>query len=408
MQKEEVLTVADGPSAPDGSAPPLYILRISQGPGAGQSLLLDWAKRPVYLVGQGPLCDLRLADQRASRRHLSVAPHGSLLRVTDLGSSNGTRVGGLRIVEALLAGGEVLEVGDTQLRVARLPATAAPPPADRTHFGRVLGASFEMQRLFELVEKLSASPLNVILEGETGTGKELVAEAIHEAGPGATGPLVFVDCAGSAEQLDEALFGREHPGILEKAHGGTLVLSEVADLDPVIQALLVPFVENGVIQRLGTAESRRVDVRILCTTRRDVDREVQDGRLREDLLFRLGGARVEVPRCAVGMATSGCSSRTSGHSTEGRASPPRSCPSSFSETRGRATYASFRTWSRARSLSAARTSGSWRRAPPGARPRRQQRQRPTRSRPHSRWTSPSRALGKPWSASSSDVTSRRR
>lgn len=295
MQKEELLTVADGPLGEDGGSPPLYIVRVSQGPGAGPSLMLDWSKRPSYLVGQGPLCDLRLADPRASRRHLSIAPHGSLLRVTDLGSSNGTRVGGQRIIEALLTGGEVIELGDTQLRVARAPTSAALPPADRRNFGRVLGSSFEMQRLFEIAEKLSASPLNVILEGETGTGKELVAEAIHDAGPRATGPLVFFDCAGSIEQLEVALFGREGPGVLESAHGGTLVLSEVSDLDTSVQARLLPFVENGVVQRVGSAESRRVDVRILCTTCRDVDREVQEGRLREDLLFRLGGARLEVP-----------------------------------------------------------------------------------------------------------------
>jgi DNA-binding NtrC family response regulator len=295
MHTEELLTVADGPAGENGGPAPLYICRVSQGPGAGMSLALDWAKRPAYLVGQGPLCELRLLDPRASRRHLSIAPHGSLLRVTDLGSSNGTRVCGQRIMEALLSGGEVIELGDTQLRVARAPTSAPLPPADRKNFGRVLGASFEMQRLFEIAEKLSTSPLNVILEGETGTGKELVAEAIYDAGLRARGPLVVFDCGGSVGQLEVALFGREGAGALENAHGGTLVLSEVADLDIALQARLLPFLEHGTAQRVGSAETRRVDVRILCTTSRDVDREVQEGRLREDLLFRLGGARIEVP-----------------------------------------------------------------------------------------------------------------
>jgi DNA-binding NtrC family response regulator len=273
MEKEDLVTVADGPLGEDGGSAPLYIVRASQGPGAGPSLMLDWSSRPSYLVGKSPLCDFRLGDPRVSRRHLSIAPQGPLLRVTDLGSSNGTRIGGLRVVEALLAGGEVIEIGDTQLKIARAPASAPVPSSGRRAFGRVLGASFEMQRLFELAEKLAASDLNVIIEGETGTGKELVAEAIHEAGPRAAAPLVFFDGAGTVEALDAAI---------ANARGGTLVVSELSDLAAPQQTRLLPAVESGA-------------VRVLATTRRDVEREVQEGRLREDLLFRLGGARLEVP-----------------------------------------------------------------------------------------------------------------
>jgi DNA-binding NtrC family response regulator len=294
MDDEQISTVADGPMAADGSSVPLFMVRVSQGPDAGQSLTLDWSTRPSYLVGQGPLCDLRLQDRRASRRHLSIAPQGPLLRVTDLGSSNGTRIGGVYIVEALLAGGEVINIGDSQLRVVRAPVAAPVPAAGRRHFGRVLGASFEMQRLFELAEGLSLSNLSVIIEGETGTGKELVAEAIHEASPRAAGPLVVFDCAGSREQLEAGLFGHDQPGALERAHGGTFVFSEVSDLDPALQARLVAFLQSGVVQR-GSGESRRVDVRLISTTCRDVDREVQEGRLRDDLVSRLAGARLEVP-----------------------------------------------------------------------------------------------------------------
>ncbi len=277
MTHDELLTVADGPVGEDGGPAPVYVARVTQGPDVGQSLLLDWSKRPSFLVGQGPLCDLQLRDRRVSRRHLSISPDGSRLRLTDLRSSNGTSVGGIRVVEALLSGGELVTIGDTQLRLARAPVAAAIPPANRRGFGRVIGASFEMQRLFELAEKLSASTLPVIIEGETGTGKELLAEAIHDAGPRTAGPFVVLDCAHAEAGLETAL---------AQAHGGTLVLSEVADLDPGVQARLVPIVESSVPQR---------DVRILATSRRDTDREVQDGRLREDLMFRLAGARIEVP-----------------------------------------------------------------------------------------------------------------
>lgn len=292
----ELLTVADGPVGEDGGAAPVYVVRVTQGPDTGQSLMLDWSQRPSYLIGQGPLCDLRLQDRRVSRRHLNISPDGALLRLTDLGSSNGTRIGGVRVVDVFLSGGEVIELGDTQLRVARAPVAAAIPASDRRSFGRVVGGSFEMQRLFELAEKLSALPLPVIIEGETGTGKELLAEAMHDAGPRAAGPFVVFDCAGDASQLEASLFGTpEQPGVIEQAHGGTLVLSEVTDLDAALQARLLPVIEKGFVQRTGSTEARRVDVRIITTTRRDTDREVQDGRLREDLMFRLAGARIEVP-----------------------------------------------------------------------------------------------------------------
>lgn len=293
MAHDELFTVADGPVGADGEPAPVFILRVAQGPEAGQSLLLDWSSRPAYLIGQGPLCDLRLSDRRVSRRHLRLAPEGALLRLSDLGSSNGTSVGGLRVVEALLSGGELVTIGDTQLRVARAPVGAAVPPAKRTAFGRVLGGSFEMQRLFELAEKLAASNLPIVIEGETGTGKELLAEAIHDAGLRATASFVVFDCAGPVASIERRLFGGEEPGAIEQAHGGTLVLSELGDLDLGLQARLVAVVERGVVTR--GADARRVDVRLIATSRRDTDRDVQEGRLREDLMFRLAGARLEVP-----------------------------------------------------------------------------------------------------------------
>lgn len=291
---DELATVAadDRPSGPA----PLFVARVATGKDAGKSLVLDWNARPRVLVGKSAICDLVLDDPRVSRRHLALAPDGHRVRVTDLGATNGTRIAGVRMIEAIVTGGEIIELGDSTLRLVRagnLPESAA---RDRDRFGRVLGKSQEMQRLFALAERLSASPLPLLIEGETGTGKELLAEAIHDAGPRAKQPFVVYDC--SAHTGDEelaALYGYQGPGAIEQAHGGTLVLDEVGDLGPAAQARLVSVVERAHVQRLDGRSPVRVDVRLLSTTRRDLEHQVHEGSFREELLFRLTGARLEMP-----------------------------------------------------------------------------------------------------------------
>jgi two-component system, NtrC family, response regulator HydG len=291
----ELATISEGEAEPSGPAP-LFVLRVMTGKEAGKTRVLDWNVAPRVMVGQSRLCELAIADARVSRRHLSLAPAGHRVRLTDLASTNGTRVSGVRIVEALLDGGEVIELGDSTLKLVRagsLPDAVAQP---RASFGRVLGQSPDMQRLFALAERLSGSPLPLLLEGETGTGKELLAEAIHEAGPRAAQAMVVHDAsafAGDDELI--ALFGREAPGAIELAHGGTLVLDEVGELGEAAQMRLSTFVERGVLQRIGQAQGFRADVRIIATTRRDLERLVQEGSFREELLYRLAGARLEVP-----------------------------------------------------------------------------------------------------------------
>ncbi|MBX3187792.1 MAG: sigma 54-dependent Fis family transcriptional regulator [Labilithrix sp.] len=292
---QELATVSAGDLEPRGPAP-LFVLRIAAGRDAGKSLVLDWNARPRVLVGQSPVCDFVLADPRVSRRHLALSPEGHRVRLTDLGTTNGTRVGGVQMIEVLLAGGEAIELGDTSLRLVRAGNMPDAPARDRDRFGRVLGRSQEMQRLFALAERLSVSPLPLLIEGETGTGKELLAEAIHDTGPRAAHPFVVYDA--SAHAGDEELvmlFGRNAPGAIEQAHGGTLVLDEVGDLSDAAQARLVSVVERGHLQRLDGRPPVRVDVRVLSTTRRDLERQVHEGTFREELLFRLTGARLEVP-----------------------------------------------------------------------------------------------------------------
>jgi two-component system, NtrC family, response regulator HydG len=293
--EENLATVAEGDDGPSGPAP-LFVLRVVSGRDTGKSRILDWNVAPRVLVGQSRLCELVLTDPKVSRRHLSVAQDGRSVRVTDLGATNGTRVGGVRLVEALLDGGETLEVGDTAIRIVRAGELPELLPRSGDRFGRVLGRSQAMQRLFALVDRVCASALPVLIEGEAGTGKALLAEAIHDAGPRAGNRFVVYDASSSSSD-DEmvALFGGTRPGAIEQAHGGTLVIEEVGDLSDAAQERLATVVESGQLMRSGAFAPMRLDVRIIATTRRDLEQQVQQGAFREDLLLRLTSARLEVP-----------------------------------------------------------------------------------------------------------------
>lgn len=279
---DELATVTDAPTDEHGQAAPVFLVRVGVGPDTGQSILLDWTKKPSFLVGQSPLCDLRLTDRRASRRHLSFSPAGARIRLTDLDSTNGTRVMGLQVVSVLLSGGETVEIGETQLRIARAPVQSGVAASGWTSFGRVLGKSFDMQRVFDAASRLASSALAILIEGESGTGKELLAESIHEMGSRASGPLVTLDCATQGDSLEAAITTARH---------GTLVLSEIADLD-----------EQAQLRLTKAIDQTTNEVRFIATSRRDVDRAVEQGRLREELVFRLAGARLELPplRCRHG------------------------------------------------------------------------------------------------------------
>ncbi len=282
--------------------PTAFRVEVIRGADVGSSVVVDG---PV-LVGLSTACGLRLTDPTISRRHLSLEMQGTLLRVTDLESTNGVLVSGLRVVDALLSGGETIEIGSSTLKAHAVVRADAPELPKETSFGRLVGASPAMRRIYPLLERLAASRVPVILEGETGTGKELLAESLHEQGPRARGPFVVFDCTAVAQNLVEAaLFGHERGaftsaietrrGVFEQADGGTLLIDEIGDLDLSLQAKLLRALERSEIRRIGGDKWIKVDVRILAATRRDLDREVQAGRFRDDLFFRLAVARVELP-----------------------------------------------------------------------------------------------------------------
>jgi DNA-binding NtrC family response regulator len=262
--------------APDAA----FALVLVAGLGQGTTWVLDAGAAPRLLVGKGPSCEVRLDDSAVSRRHAAVELAGPFLRLTDLGSTNGTWVNGVAVVEARLFGGEHVRLGNVMLKVERRAGAPSDEGPSQTRFGGVIGASPEMRRLYPLCMRLAASSIPVVIEGETGTGKEALAEAIHSEGPRANGPFVVFDCtAVPASMMEAELFGHErgaftgavqrHAGVLEQAHGGTLLIDEIGDLDLTLQPKLLRAIERGDFRRIGGQQAIRVDVRILAATRRN-------------------------------------------------------------------------------------------------------------------------------------------
>jgi two-component system, NtrC family, response regulator HydG len=283
--------------------PEPFVLTIIGGPDQGQSFALDGSQPSRILLGQAQACDIRLTDRTVSRRHVALDVEGGRVRVSDLGSKNGTRVDGVTIVEAFIQGGETLKIGSTQFRLDRHGSGSKVALSAAMNFGRTLGASTEMRRLYPLCERLAQSNVPVIIEGEQGTGKELLAECLHEQGPRANGPFVVLDCtAVPANLLEVELMGQvgrgtieARPGVLEQAHGGTLLINEIAEMDQSLQTKLLRILEKQEVRRLGGDQPIKVDVRVLVVTRRDLDREAAAGRFRDELVHRLGVARIELP-----------------------------------------------------------------------------------------------------------------
>ncbi|MEQ8453932.1 MAG: sigma 54-interacting transcriptional regulator [Sandaracinaceae bacterium] len=250
--------------------------------------------------------DLALEDPTVSRFHAEVEIRDRGPFVRDLGSRNGTYVDGVRVEGAWLRHGSSLKVGKTLLRFEVLGGTNTVPISRADHFGTMYGASVPMRALFAMLEKIAPSDATVLLEGETGTGKEEAAQSIHEASPRADGPFVTLDCSAIPSNLLESeLFGHERgaftgatesrEGVFEAAHGGTLFLDELGELPLTMQPALLRALEQREVRRVGATEVRHVDVRVVAATNRDLREEVSASRFREDLYYRLAVFHLRLP-----------------------------------------------------------------------------------------------------------------
>lgn len=262
----------------------MFVLRVIAGPDTGATLVLDGMNEGRVLVGQSSVCTLRLTDRSVSRRHAALRREANAWRLEDLASTNGTRVNGVRIKEAFLSGGELVTLGSTSVRLTRAGAAPVGALEAATRFGRFVTGAPELRRHFAHWTSLAAASLPLLVEGETGTGKELLAEALHDVGPRAGRPFVVIDCSLRRPREIEALF--------EQARGGTLVIDEPSELDPSSQALVSALLASS---SKAAAASPTTSVRVITTSRADLDLEVEEGHFREDLLHRVAGATIELP-----------------------------------------------------------------------------------------------------------------
>ncbi|HYO53508.1 sigma 54-interacting transcriptional regulator [Archangium sp.] len=278
-------------------------IEVIKGPDAGRSIELPGL---AVRIGSSRDCDFVLTDTTVSRLHLHLRIERDSLRVIDAGSRNGTRIDGTEIRDAYARPDSLIIIGCTTLRLRMLADVVELPISARDSFGHLLGQSIAMRRVFSLLERVAPTESTVLIEGETGTGKELVAAGIHEASARADGPFVVFDCSAAAPTLLEgALFGHvkgaftgamsDSPGVFEEAHGGTLFLDEIGELPLELQPKLLRAIEAREVRRLGGRGPRRIDVRIVAATNRSLLQEVDRGRFREDLYFRLAVITVRMP-----------------------------------------------------------------------------------------------------------------
>jgi two-component system, NtrC family, response regulator GlrR len=250
--------------------------------------------------------DVALTDPTVSRHHCSlrVEPRGVMLR--DLGSTNGTFVGGHRIESAQLRSGSIIKVGESVLRFDPLAEHVREELSESESLGKLLGKSAAMRRVMAKVACFAESTSTVLIEGETGCGKELAAETIHRLSARARGPFVVVDCGGlTASLIESELFGHERGaftgaeatriGAVESAHGGTLFLDEIGELPSELQPKLLRVLERQTLVRVGSAHPIQVDIRVVAATNRDLQREVNAGTFRASLYHRLNVLRLRLP-----------------------------------------------------------------------------------------------------------------
>ncbi|MBI4511106.1 MAG: sigma 54-dependent Fis family transcriptional regulator [Deltaproteobacteria bacterium] len=256
--------------------------------------------------GRSIINDLVLQDKAVSGTHFEILIKDDGFRLRDLDSRNGTCIGDLRVREVYLKPGTQFRVGHTEIRFQPMQDVVEIALSDRDRFDRVIGASAAMREIFATLEKVAPSDLTVMVTGETGTGKELVARGLHNASLRRKGPFVVLDCGAIPRDLIEStLFGHEkgsftgaigqHRGCFEQANGGTLFLDEIGELDIALQPKLLRVLEQREIKRVGGDRTIKVDVRVVAATNRDLRAMVNAGTFREDLYFRLSVIYVELP-----------------------------------------------------------------------------------------------------------------
>ena len=282
---------------------PRCALVVLSGPERGQERVVSG---DLFQIGKAPENDLVLNDSTVSRQHCLITREAKGYLLKDLGSTNGTLLDGAEIKEAYLKPGAVITVGNIELKVRPYQERIELLPSEKTRFGEVVGKGVAMREVFGLLERLAPTDATVLIGGETGTGKDVLARAVHGASPRSSKPFLVVDCGAVVGSLIESeLFGHEkgaftganamRQGAFELAHGGTLFLDEIGELPLDLQPKLLRALEQRAFRRVGGSKEIRVDIRVIAASKRNLKMEVERGKFREDLYFRLAVVPVELP-----------------------------------------------------------------------------------------------------------------
>ena len=289
----------------DDVVPTLHLRRCTLTSVADPTLEWVFDKEEVR-IGSMDDNDIVVDDDAVSRYHCKVVQEDTGYLLVDLKSTNGTYVNKVRVREAFLKPGCTIGVGETQLRFNASEEEVAIVPSGADRCGSLIGGNARMREIYAILEKIAPTATTVVIEGETGTGTEVVAQTIHSMSPRSRGDLIVFDCGAVPPNLIESeLFGHEkgsftgalmtRQGLFEQADGGTLFLDELGELPLDLQPKLLRVLEQREVRRVGGAKSMKVDVRIVAATNRNLEDEVRAGRFRQDLFYRLSVVRLIMP-----------------------------------------------------------------------------------------------------------------
>ena len=309
--KAQTTTVGDqqGPTGTDALGAFLLVV------GRDSYSTYNLPQNGTLTIGRGDSNEVRIDDPLASRNHARLyVDLAAEMYLEDLGSVNGTRIKDrpiLRNERVAVSAGDTIMIGTSVLIIQHRSRVLAPLVRPETLRDDALlipsgGPDVAMQRIYLLAERAAAGPINVLITGETGVGKELLAETVHRLSPRKNGPYVCLNCAALAESLlENELFGHERgaftgasqvkQGLLETAASGTLFMDEIGELPLSTQAKLLRVLETREVSRLGSLKPRHIDVRFIAATNRDLEAEVARGTFRRDLYFRLAGITLTIP-----------------------------------------------------------------------------------------------------------------
>jgi len=278
-------------------------LVVIKGPQRGTEFVIS---SDVIQVGKAPENDLVIGDETVSRQHFAIVRDAKGYLLRDLQSTNGTFLDGAEIKEAYIRAGAVIGAGASELKFTPFEERIEILPSEKEALGEMVGRSRAMREIFGLIERIATTDATVLIEGETGTGKDMIARALHQLSKRRDAPFIVVDCGAVAGTLIESeLFGHEkgaftgavapRQGAFELASGGTVFLDELGELALDLQPKLLRVLEQRELRRVGGSRTIKVDLRVIAATRKDLRSEVEKGKFREDLYFRLNVVPITAP-----------------------------------------------------------------------------------------------------------------